>query len=41
MVTLIFFVLMAVMFQSIFTFAPNSSGALEYYRLSEEVIGRV
>ena len=27
--------------QSIFTFAPNSSGALEYYRLSEEVIGRV
>lgn len=27
--------------QSIFAFAPNSSGALEYYRLSEEVIGRV
>jgi len=27
--------------QSIFTFAPNSSGALEYYSLSEEVIGRV
>ncbi len=27
--------------QSIFTFAPDSSGALEYYRLSEEVIGRV
>jgi chromosome partitioning protein len=27
--------------ESIFTFAPNSKGALEYYRLSEEVIGRV
>jgi chromosome partitioning protein len=27
--------------QSIFTFAPNSSGAIEYYSLSEEVIGRV
>ena len=27
--------------QSIFTFAPNSSGAMEYYSLSEEVIGRV
>jgi len=27
--------------QSIFTFAPNSTGALEYYSLSEEVIGRV
>jgi len=27
--------------QSIFTFAPNSAGASEYYRLSEEVIGRV
>jgi chromosome partitioning protein len=27
--------------QSIFTFAPTSSGALEYYSLSEEVIGRV
>lgn len=27
--------------QSIFTFAPNSSGALEYYSLSEEVIRRV
>ena len=27
--------------QSIFTFAPTSSGALEYYQLSEEVIGRV
>ena len=27
--------------QSIFTFAPSSSGALEYYSLSEEVIGRV
>jgi chromosome partitioning protein len=26
--------------QSIFTFAPNSTGAMEYYRLSEEVIGR-
>jgi chromosome partitioning protein len=26
--------------QSIFTFAPNSTGALEYYRLSEEVISR-
>lgn len=26
--------------QSIFTFAPNSSGATEYYSLSEEVIGR-
>jgi chromosome partitioning protein len=26
--------------QSIFTFAPNSSGASEYYSLSEEVIGR-
>ena len=26
--------------QSIFTFAPNSSGAVEYYSLSEEVIGR-
>ena len=27
--------------KSIFTFAPNSSGAAEYYSLSEEVIGRV
>ena len=27
--------------QSIFSFAPNSSGALEYYSLSEEVIDRV
>jgi len=27
--------------QSIFTFAPTSSGAVEYYSLSEEVIGRV
>ena len=26
--------------QSIFTFAPNSTGAMEYYRLSEEVIDR-
>ncbi len=26
--------------QSIFTFAPNSTGANEYYSLSEEVIGR-
>jgi chromosome partitioning protein len=27
--------------QDIFKFAPNSSGAVEYYSLSEEVIGRV
>lgn len=27
--------------ESIFTYSPNSTGALEYYRLSEEVIGRV
>jgi chromosome partitioning protein len=27
--------------ESIFTYAPNSSGALEYYKLSEEVLGRV
>ena len=27
--------------QSIFTFSPNSSGAVEYYSLSEEVISRV
>jgi len=27
--------------ESIFTFAPNSTGALEYYKLSEEVLGRV
>jgi chromosome partitioning protein len=27
--------------KSIFNFAPNSSGATEYYSLSEEVIGRV
>ncbi len=27
--------------ESIFTFAPESSGALDYYRLSEEVISRV
>lgn len=27
--------------QSIFTFAPNSSGAVEYYSLSEEVVHRV
>jgi len=26
--------------ESIFTFAPDSSGAAEYYRLSEEVIDR-
>jgi chromosome partitioning protein len=26
--------------KSIFTFAPDSSGALDYYRLSEEVLGR-
>lgn len=26
--------------QSIFTFAPNSTGAMEYYKLSEEVISR-
>ena len=26
--------------QSIFTFAPNSTGAMEYYKLSEEVINR-
>ncbi|MFQ5669775.1 MAG: ParA family protein [Acidobacteriota bacterium] len=26
--------------QSIFTFAPNSTGAMEYYKLSEEVITR-
>jgi len=26
--------------ESIFTFAPDSSGALDYYRLSEEVISR-
>lgn len=26
--------------QSIFSFAPNSSGATEYYSLSEEVVGR-
>ena len=27
--------------ESIFTFAPHSSGAFEYYSLSEEVMGRV
>jgi chromosome partitioning protein len=27
--------------ESIFTFSPRSSGAYEYYRLSEEVVGRV
>ena len=27
--------------EPIFSFAPHSSGALEYYKLSEEVIGRV
>lgn len=27
--------------ESIFSFAPNSSGATEYYRLSEEVLARV
>ena len=27
--------------KSIFSFAPSSSGAVEYYSLSEEVIGRV
>jgi chromosome partitioning protein len=27
--------------ESIFTFSPRSSGAFEYYRLSEEVVGRV
>ena len=27
--------------ESIFTFAPKSSGAFEYYRLSEEVVARV
>jgi len=27
--------------ESIFSFAPHSTGALEYYKLSEEVIGRV
>ena len=27
--------------EAIFSFAPNSKGALEYYKLSEEVIGRV
>jgi chromosome partitioning protein len=27
--------------ESIFTFAPRSSGAYEYYKLSEEVLSRV
>ena len=27
--------------ESIFTFAPQSSGAYEYYKLSEEVLSRV
>ena len=27
--------------KSIFGFSPNSSGAIEYYSLSEEVLGRV
>jgi chromosome partitioning protein len=27
--------------ESIFTFAPRSTGAYEYYRLSEEVLSRV
>ena len=26
--------------ESIFSFAPHSSGAAEYYQLSEEVLGR-
>ena len=27
--------------ESIFTFAPRSSGAFQYYKLSEEILGRV
>ena len=27
--------------ESIFTFAPKSSGAMEYYSLSEEILSRV
>ena len=27
--------------ESIFTFAPRSSGAMEYYSLSEEILSRV
>ena len=27
--------------ESIFTFAPRSSGAFEYYKLSEEILSRV
>ena len=27
--------------ESIFTFAPRSSGALEYYSLTEEILSRV
>ena len=27
--------------ESIFTFAPRSSGAMEYYSLSEELLARV
>ena len=27
--------------ESIFTYAPTSSGAAEYYKLSEEVLSRV
>ncbi len=27
--------------ESIFTFSPRSSGAFEYYKLSEEVLSRV
>ena len=27
--------------ESIFSFAPKSSGAFEYYKLSEEILGRV
>jgi chromosome partitioning protein len=26
--------------ESIFSYAPDSSGALDYYKLSEEVVGR-
>jgi len=27
--------------ESIFTFAPKSSGAMEYYSLSEEILSRL
>ena len=27
--------------ESIFSFAPRSSGAFQYYKLSEEILGRV